>query len=227
MSGTVLWDFDGTLAHRPGMWAGCLVETLDEHEPGHGIRADDLRPFLRSGFPWHEPQRPHPELVDADAWWAHTGSALERAYASAGIEPGRAASLAALVRHRYVDATVAWTVYPDTVPVLRALRDSGWRHVVLSNHVPELGRIVEALGLAGLLDEVVNSAEIGYEKPHPEAFAHALRVAGGADWMVGDSYDADVVGGEAAGLRAILVRRPDARASRFAPGLAEAAALLS
>jgi len=35
VSGLVLWDFDGTLAERPGMWRGCLVETLDADEPGH------------------------------------------------------------------------------------------------------------------------------------------------------------------------------------------------
>ena len=34
MSGVIFWDFDGTLAHRPGMWGACMVETLDEHEAG-------------------------------------------------------------------------------------------------------------------------------------------------------------------------------------------------
>ena len=32
----VLWDFDGTLAYRDGMWRGCLVEALAEVAPGHG-----------------------------------------------------------------------------------------------------------------------------------------------------------------------------------------------
>src|SRR5437588_9596124 len=31
-----LWDFDGTLAERPGMWGGCMLEVLDDHEPNHG-----------------------------------------------------------------------------------------------------------------------------------------------------------------------------------------------
>ena len=62
MNRVILWDFDGTLAHRPGMWRGCLVETLDEHAPGHGIDPEELRPFLRTGFPWDSPEVPHPEL---------------------------------------------------------------------------------------------------------------------------------------------------------------------
>jgi hypothetical protein len=31
----VLWDFDGTLAHRPGLCAACVVETLDEHRDNY------------------------------------------------------------------------------------------------------------------------------------------------------------------------------------------------
>jgi hypothetical protein len=32
-----LWDFDGTLAWRPGMWSGCVTEVLDEIEVGHTV----------------------------------------------------------------------------------------------------------------------------------------------------------------------------------------------
>jgi hypothetical protein len=59
----VLWDFDGTLAWRPGMWSGCVMEVLDEIEAGHAVTAEQLRNGLRSGFPWHAPNEPHPQLV--------------------------------------------------------------------------------------------------------------------------------------------------------------------
>jgi putative hydrolase of the HAD superfamily len=220
MTRTVLWDFDGTLAHRPGRWSGCLVETLDEHEPDHGLRIEDLRPCLRSAFPWDEPERAHPELSDPEAWWGHVSGLLEGAYVAAGIEQPRAAALAGLARRRYVDPSHGWQVYPDTVPALAALGRRGWRHVVLSNHVPELPRMIAALGLGDLVDAVVTSAEIGYEKPHPEAYACAQRVCGGsAGWMVGDNYEADVAGAEAVGLRAVLVRSENVRATRYAPDL--------
>lgn len=51
MSGLVLWDFDGTLAERPGMWRGCVVETLDAEDPGHSVAPETLIPSLRDGFP--------------------------------------------------------------------------------------------------------------------------------------------------------------------------------
>jgi putative hydrolase of the HAD superfamily len=103
------------------------------------------------------------------------------------------------------------------------LRAHGWRHVLLSNHVPELPQLVDRLGLGELFDEVLTSAATGYEKPHPEMFALGLRAAGAHEraWMVGDNYDADVVGAESAGIPAVLVRRDDVRAARRAATLDE------
>lgn len=62
----ILWDFDGTLAERPGRWSGCMVEVLDAEQPDHCIRRDMLAPYLRRGFPWHTPEVGHPEFVHAD-----------------------------------------------------------------------------------------------------------------------------------------------------------------
>lgn len=54
-SRVIFWDFDGTLAYRPGEWRGCLIEVLDEYEPRHGITSEAIRPHLQEGFPWHRP----------------------------------------------------------------------------------------------------------------------------------------------------------------------------
>lgn len=224
----VLWDFDGTLAERPGLWSRCLIETLDEAAPDHGVTADDLRPHLAGGFPWHRPERLHPELSEPEAWWASVESLLARSYRGVGIEPERARALARVARARYVDPTVGWRLFPDTVPVLERLRGRGWRHVILSNHVPELEVLVAGLGLAPLVDRVLTSASIGAEKPHPAAFEQALAAAGrpGEVWMVGDNETADVAGAEAVGIPAILVRREPAAAARRAGDLEAAAALI-
>ena len=223
MSGVVIWDFDGTLAHRPGMFGGCMVEVLDEHEPGHAVTLDSVRPFLRDGFPWHAPNVAHPELGEAEAWWGRVGAVLARAYEQVGYAPARAAELAQLARRRYVDPANGWALFDDSLPALESLRARGWRHVLLSNHVPELPILVDALGLAELFDAVLTSAAIGYEKPHAEAFALARRAAGEPElvWMVGDNFDADVAGAEAVGIPAVLARRTDDRATRAVATLAE------
>jgi putative hydrolase of the HAD superfamily len=81
--------------------------------------------------------------------------------------------------------------------------------VILSNHVPELPALVRDLGLAGLVDDVIGSAETGFEKPNPRMYAKGLARAGHprTAWMVGDNPVADVEGARAAGLPAILVRQ--------------------
>jgi putative hydrolase of the HAD superfamily len=206
----ILWDFDGTLAERPGMWGGCMVEVLDEHEPGHRIQPGGFRQSLADGFPWHTPDIAHGHLSDSEAWWEHVEPLLARGYEGAGFSAGRATELARLARQQYV-AAVHWKLFSDTTEVLTDLRGAGWRHVILSNHVPELPALVSSLGLDDLIDAVVNSAVTGYEKPHPEAFALGRRAAGDPSelWMIGDNPVADVAGAERAGIPAILVRRSD------------------
>jgi putative hydrolase of the HAD superfamily len=204
----VIWDFDGTLAFRPGLWSGCALEVLDEHEPGHGIEFERLRSAFRGGFPWHEWQEPHLDLGEAEAWWAHVGRRVARAFEDVGVERGSGERLAAVFRERYTDAAIAWQLFDDTLPALESVSAGGWRSAVLSNHVPELDLLVEGLGLGEHLDAVFNSARIGYEKPHPEAFRIALSAFGSPReaWMVGDNEEADIEGARGAGMRAILVR---------------------
>lgn len=208
MDRVVLWDFDGTLAHRPGMWRRCLIEVLDEHHTGHGVDADRLRPFLRDRFPWHRPDIAHPELSEPEAWWGAVEPLLASAYEGVGIEGGLARRFARLARERYVDAMIGWELYDDTLPVLERLLSVGWRHAILSNHVPELPSLVAGLGLSSVIEGVFCSAAIGYEKPNPKAFEVALGSCGRPRkvWMVGDNPVADVAGATAVGIPAILVR---------------------
>lgn len=99
-NGVILWDFDGTLAERPGMWGGCMLEVLDEHEPGHGIESGSFIPFLRDGFPWHSPQLPHPELCTTETWWKRVEPILTSGYEGVGISAERARALGRLARDR-------------------------------------------------------------------------------------------------------------------------------
>jgi putative hydrolase of the HAD superfamily len=214
-----MWDFDGTLATRPGLWSTCVLEVLDEHVPGHAVSRDAVRAALRDGFPWHRAEEPHLELCEADAWWAALDPLLCRAFDLAGLEPGRHADLARAFRARFVDGRVGWEVFDDTRPALTATAEAGWRNVILSNHVPELATMVDALGLSDLVDDVFSSAVMGYDKPHPGAFRHALRACGdpARRWMVGDNPVADIAGAQALGIPALLIRTaggaPDALAA--------------
>jgi putative hydrolase of the HAD superfamily len=206
----VFWDFDGTLASRRGGWRGALIDALTDANPNHHVSAADLAPSLQDGFPWHRPDIEHLHLETPDAWWVELTARFELAYLRAGVVSQIASSAAGLVRQRYCDPR-HWTLFPDSRPVLEQLGQAGWRHVVVSNHVPELPELVSALGLDNIIESVVTSAHTGYEKPNPKMFAEAIRRAGAPRtmWMVGDSPTADIAGAEAVGIPAILVRTPN------------------
>ncbi|MEO5930542.1 MAG: HAD family hydrolase [Candidatus Kapaibacterium sp.] len=203
----LIWDFDGTLGYRAGMWSGTLLEILDGEMPGHGRTIDDIRPHLRSGFPWHNHHITNPPNRSPDEWWLALHDLFRNAFIALGVPPPDAPRLAALVRPAYLDLN-RWRLYDDTIPTLDALSALGWRHILLSNHVPELPEILQYLGLRRRFLSIFNSAVTGHEKPHPSAFRAVLDTIrpGATIWMIGDSMAADIRGAEAVGIPAIPVR---------------------
>ncbi|WP_345455599.1 HAD-IA family hydrolase [Actinoallomurus oryzae] len=72
----------------------------------------------------------------------------------------------------------AWSPYPDTVPVLGALRDAGVPVGVLSNIGWDIRPAFERVGALASLRAVVLSCEQGVAKPDPALFALACERLG-------------------------------------------------
>ena len=145
----VVWDFDGTLAYRVREWPAwtqTLLEVLDRENPGHGVDPKLVRPFLRTGFSWHSPEVHHPHLASAGTWWGALEPRFEDAFRAAGTDEAGARRMAKAVRRAYLDPE-RWRLYEDTVPALEALSSSGWKHALLTNHVPELPELADRMGL--------------------------------------------------------------------------------
>jgi putative hydrolase of the HAD superfamily len=105
--------------------------------------------------------------------------------------------------------------FPETEPVLRQLRAQGRRLHVVSNNVDYLPLVLQNLGLARLFDSVTFSQEVGAAKPDPRIFALAVARAGCAPssgLFVGDSWEADYLGAQRSGLRAVWLNRRGAEA---------------
>lgn len=203
----VLWDFDGTLAERPGRWGGCLADISARLFPEVPLDRRQLRAALSRGFPWHDPMTPHPHLNEPDLWWAALHATLERACLAAGLDNIQSKAVTREARHCY-SAPDSFLLYPDSRPALETLRAAGWRHAILSNHVPELPAIVADLGISNFIEEIFTSATTGFDKPHPEAFATALDALRPEQaWMIGDNPQADIAGATVVGLPATLVSR--------------------
>jgi len=218
---TLIWDFDGTLGYREGVWwAMSFLELLDREMPDHPFTRDQIAPHLRSGFPWHSPEQPHTHIAGADQWWEALEPLFERVFLALGIESGPARVLAPQVRPVYCNPA-RWRLFDDTLPALDDLSERGWTHVILSNHVPELAEFAAALGLDSRVAAIFNSARLGYEKPHPQIFREALAFIGngGPTWMIGDNYVADILGAAAVGVPGVLVRQPHDAARLFCADL--------
>lgn len=215
----LIWDFDGTLGYRPGRWSGTLAQLIKRHT-GRDVDIETIRPFMQRGFRWDDHTREYPK-TSAEDWWAELLPNFEEALIGCDLSPTEASALAGQMRSAYTDIA-EWRVFEDTVPVLKGLQLEGWTHAILSNHVPELSSIIEGLGIRDLFISITNSAETGFEKPHPKAFHTALAALRNPTevWMIGDNIHADVLGAESAGIQAILVRNQDARARRQTNDLA-------
>lgn len=225
----LIWDFDGTLAHRKGMWSGALLEALASEQPDHGAVVDSIRPYLLTGFPWHEPHHVRDSGVSADDWWQALYPVFVRAYCEGlRLEHVQAQRLCKAVREAYLNPS-SWALFDDTLPALEFLAAAGWKHVILSNHVPELAEIAQALGISHYFEAIFNSAETGVEKPHPRAFQNVVASLGTLEsvWMIGNNITADIKGATAVGLQAALVRKRHADAATYFETLDELAAFLT
>jgi len=130
--------------------------------------------------------------------------------ASAG-EPALEASVSRLAeRLRFPgESHRLWRfVLPGVPEALAELRALGLRLLVVSNSDGSIERGLGELGLLPYFSAVVDSAVVGFEKPDPRIFEHALGragVPGRRALHVGDLYHADVAGARAAGVNALLL----------------------
>ena len=109
--------------------------------------------------------------------------------------------------YRELTAPDAWIPYPDTEPVLRALRERGLRVGIVSDFAWDLRIHLAHHGQEDLIDTCVISYEQGREKPDPQLFLKACADLGAdprGTLMIGDNPLRD--GGAAAcGLRTYIL----------------------
>lgn len=101
----------------------------------------------------------------------------------------------------------SWTP-PEVAPMLRRLSAAGLPLIVVSNSDGRLKDLLQQVGLAGHFTLVVDSKDVGVEKPDPAIFLGALQALGvSADEAahVGDFFTVDVLGARAAGMLPVLI----------------------
>lgn len=202
----MLFDVDFTLA-RPGPELG--PEGYRKVGERHGL---DLDPALyeESRLAALDALQRHPDHVHDDELWIEFTEQIVRGMGGDG--EGARAVAEELVR--FWEQHERFTLYEDALPALAVLREHGVKIGLVSNGSRDLEQFVAHHRLDA--DCAIGSRAFGRTKPHPEIFRHVLSlldVLPEDAAMVGDSFEDDIEGARALGMRAFLLdrdgRRPD------------------
>jgi putative hydrolase of the HAD superfamily len=108
----------------------------------------------------------------------------------------------------YVDLSPRLThLFPNTLETLHELSQSNYNLHIITNGFKEVQYTkLHNAKLAPFFDVVVCSEEVGKNKPSPEIFKHAMRLAQAKpeqSVMIGDDFEVDVIGALNAGMHGI------------------------
>lgn len=166
-------------------------------------------PFELGDFDWRGPFD-----VATDPLWAKSmsGEITEREYwhqRSSAYHPDDDDPTHTFMRTLY-EQDEAVIVRPEIVALLDDLQAAGIRTAVLTNdlaafHPPEW---IERMTVIRRFDPLIDLSHVGYLKPQPEAFEHALKSLGiaredAASIVFLDDQPRNVAGAEACGLRGV------------------------
>jgi putative hydrolase of the HAD superfamily len=205
---TILFDNWNTLVQAPGlMRSGASVEVFQRSLRDQGLNYDCDR-FIEA---YRGVARRQVAEAEARGWTEmdyvqRLLSVLERL----GVGEPRRSRLAAGAWGDYLSEWPRQTsFFPETPAVLEAVRRR-YRLGVVTNFMdgPTARTVFDDLKYDAIFDSLVVSAEVGYMKPSPVVFERALGELGSKPEntvMVGDSFEADVVGAHAAGMRGVFI----------------------
>jgi HAD superfamily hydrolase (TIGR01549 family) len=203
----VVFDVDFTIA-KPGPDLG--PEGYVRLGRRYGLQLDAARydEARRAAF---ATLKRHPELDHDEEIWVLFTERIIQGMGGTGDTYAAAVEMEGAWAHAH-----HFELYDDAVPVLDRLRASGLKLGLLSNTARDLAEFVAHHGLT--VDAVLTSRAHGKTKPHETIFRRMLELLGvdaSEAVMVGDTFEDDVEGAHAVGMRALLLDRerryPDGR----------------
>lgn len=203
----MLFDLDDTLfAHRGAVMAGI---TAHRTSLGGAFAAADEDTEARR---WHELEETHyhryltgelsyieQRRARARGFVGEYGVLLEDHEADAWYDA------------YFLEYTRAWTLHDDALACLDRMAAAGIRFGIITNgDLAFQTAKIERVGLAGRVEQVITSGELGYAKPDARIFEHACRAFGVSPSeaaYVGDRLRTDAIGASAAGLTGVWLDR--------------------
>lgn len=211
MRRAIFWDFDGTLTNGEPSWRSCMVMALGPLAERYDVTEEKLRPFLKSGFPWHPDGD---SSLTGEDFWLVLLDKFSAAFEALGVPKVEARNAALEVRNIVQDATL-YHVQPDAAATLAVCAFKGYKNYILTNNFPEWENLLIQLGLRQFFPGIINSGVAGACKPDERIFRIAERIANFPSliWMVGDNPIADILGAKNAGWHAAHITKPGTKSS--------------
>jgi len=200
---TVLLDLDDTLPDHTHSSLSGLSALRDAYPEFAAFSLEHLAKLASANL-----ERIHLRVLSGELSVEAARTARFRALCrDCGIDHLEPDELAERSRAAYVAARRA---VPGALELLSALKPRVKIGVVTNNIVIEQVEKLRHLGMTELIDVLVVSEEAGAKKPEPEIFRIALERCGAVasqTVMLGDSWDSDIMGAHAAGIRCVWLNR--------------------
>lgn len=206
----MLFDLGGTLFHEKGPWDELYRRADAElwkvlHGAGAALEPPRIYGTAETLIQYYS-KLDSPDLSEPttfrvlDALLRQEGIALEQEALRAGL------------RAMYAVTQPNWQADEDVIPTLRRLKHDGLRIGAVSNGADDENThaLVDRSGVRPYLEFTISSAAFGKRKPDPGIFRVALDHFGVPPEravMVGDNYEADILGAHRTGMQAIWMTR--------------------
>ncbi len=202
---TILFDLDDTLFDHMGTARAALAATAAGRPSLHGASVEVLYQHYSELLEELHPLVMTGRLAYLDARQQRFARLL------APYEPAATAADAAQLAQRHYDHYQRLRrPLAGARALLQALKPTHKIGIVTNNRRAEQQEKLRHLGLSDWVDALITSEEVGVLKPDPYIYQVALARLGAEaaqTVMVGDNWQADVVGALAAGIRPVWLNR--------------------
>jgi HAD superfamily hydrolase (TIGR01549 family) len=218
---TILFDLDDTLFDHAGTARAALAATAARRPTLQGVPVEALYQHYSELL-----EEVHPLVMTGRISYLE---ARQQRFARllAPYEPTpTAAEVAQLAEQHYGHYQQLRRPIAGGLALLQALKPAYKVGIVTNNRTAEQQEKLRYLGMSHLVDALITSDDVGVLKPDPAIYAQALQRLGAEaaeTVMVGDNWQADVVGALAVGIRPVWLNRLGV--ARLLPEVAELASL--
>jgi putative hydrolase of the HAD superfamily len=183
---------------------------------GYGFEVAEVKKALDKARFWWDSEKKRTGRVWNENCWV---SLLQRMVSNLAIPNPHSIAIGL---HDYWLSGAQFKAYEDVVPTLKALKNRGFKLIVISNvsSGKNLKIYMQKAEIPDCFDALIASGDVGYEKPNPEIFKIASKLSNTplkSILHIGDKYEEDYLGASNTGLKSLLIDRKEAHKDKQCP----------